>query len=124
MVTQSQIYREASRRLLEHSFAELAQGDLQQASEKGWGAAAQMLKSIAEQREWQHRGHRLIRRAASRLADETGNEEVRILYRVASDLHTNFYEDVDTPEDVAAGLEDVRRFLDILEPLLANEDQR
>ena len=124
MVTQSQIYRAASRRLLAHSFAELAQGDLQQASEKGWGAAAQMLKSIAEQREWPHRGHRSIRRVASRLADETGSEEVRILYRVASDLHTNFYEDVDTPEDVAAGLEDVSRFLDILEPLLANEDQR
>ena len=82
-----------------------------------------MLKSIAEQREWEHRGHRLIRRAASRLADETADPDLRRLYRVADSLHTNFYEDVDTAEDVDAGLEDVRRFLDKLEPLLANEDQ-
>ena len=43
--------------------------------------------------------------------------EFRCLYRVASDLHTNFYEDLDTPADIAAGLEDVRLLLDKLEPL-------
>lgn len=123
MVTQAQTCQEASRRLLEQGFVELAQGDTQQASEKGWGAAAQMLKSIAEQRGWEHKGHRLIRRAASRLADETGDGNIRRLYRVADSLHTNFYEDLDTAEDVADGLEDVRQFLDILEPLLASESQ-
>ena len=123
MVTQVQVYQEASRRLLEQGFAELAQGDTQQASEKGWGAAAQMLKSIAEQRGWEHKGHRLIRRVATRLSNETGNEEIRILYRVASDLHTNFYEDVDAPEDVASGLANVGRLLDILDPLLSNRNQ-
>ncbi len=123
MVTQAQTYQEASRRLLEQGFVELAQGDTQQASEKGWGAAAQMLKSIAEQRGWEHKGHRLIRRVASRLADETGDRNIRRLYRVADSLHTNFYEDLDTVEDVADGLEDVRQFLDILEPLLAHNNQ-
>ena len=123
MVTQSRAYQEASRRLLEQGFAELEKGDTQQASEKGWGAAAQMLKSIAEQREWEHKGHRLIRRVATRLSNETGNEEIRILYRVASDLHTNFYEDVDAPEDVASGLANVGRLLGILEPLLYDEEQ-
>lgn len=123
MVTQAQTYQEASRRLLEQGFVELAQGDTQQASEKGWGAAAQMLKSIAEQRGWEHKGHRLIRRVASRLADETGDRNIRRFYRVADSLHTNFYEDLDTVEDVADGLEDVREFLDILEPLLAHNNQ-
>ena len=116
-MTTPQSYREASRALLAQGFAELAVGDTRQASEKGWGATAQMLKSIAEQRGWEHKGHRLIRRAASRLADETGDAEIRRLYRTASDLHTNFYENLDTAEDVAAGLEDVRRLLDKLEPL-------
>lgn len=49
-MTPAQAYQNASRSLLAQGFAELARGDLRQASEKGWGAAAQMLKSIAEQR--------------------------------------------------------------------------
>ena len=117
VTTQVQMYQDASRTLLTQAFAELEQGDARQASEKGWGATAQMLKSIAQHRGWEHRGHRLIRRVASRLADETGDAEIRRLYRVADSLHINFYEDLDTAADVAAGLEDVRRLLDKLGPL-------
>ena len=112
-----QSYREDSRALLARAITELVAGDTRQASEKGWGATAQMLKSIAEQRGWEHEGHRLIRRTASRLADETGDAEIRRLYRVADSLHINFYENLDTVADVAAGLDDVRRLLDKLEPL-------
>ena len=115
--------RTASRTLLAQGFAELVAGDTRQASAKGWGATAQMLKSIAEQRGWEHKGHRLIRRAASRLSDETGDAEIRRLYRTSSDLHTNFYENLDTAADVAAGLEDVRRLLDKLEPLMGASTQ-
>ena len=119
MVTaQVQTYQDAGRALLAQAFTELEQGDIRQASEKGWGASAQMLKSIAQHRGWEHRGHRLIRRVASRLADETGDAEIRRLYRVASDLHTNFYEGTDTAADVRAGLDDVQRLLDKLVPLL------
>jgi hypothetical protein len=114
----SQTYQEASRRLLAQGLEELAWGDTQQASEKGWGAAAQMFKSIAERRGWDHQGHRQIRRVASRLSDETGDAEIRQLYRVASDLHTNFYEDIDPSDEVAAGLDDVRLLLDKLEQLV------
>ena len=48
----TQKYRNDSRTLLAQGRAELAQGDVRQASEKGWGAAALMLKAIAEQRGW------------------------------------------------------------------------
>ena len=112
-----QNHRESSRTLLAQGFAELAVGDTRQASQNAWDATAQMLKSIAEQRGWEHKGHRLIRRTASRLADETGDAEIRRLYRVADSLHINFYENLDTAADVAAGLDDVRRLLDKLEPL-------
>ena len=44
----TQKYRNDSRTLLAQARAELAQGDVRQASEKGWGAAALMLKAIAE----------------------------------------------------------------------------
>ena len=117
VTTQVQMYQDASWTLIAQGFAELEQGDTRQASEKGWGATAQMLKSIAQHRGWEHRGHRLIRRVASRLADETGDAEIRRLCRVASDLHTNFYEGTDTAADVKAGLDDVQRLLDKLVPL-------
>ena len=110
-------YREASRKLLAQGLEELTRGDTQQASEKGWGSAAQMFKAIAEGRGWDHRGHHQIRGVATRLARETGDAEIRRLYRVASDLHTNFYENIDPPDEVAAGLKDVALLLDKLEPL-------
>ena len=45
-------YREQSRRgvFLAQAHEELAKGDLQQASEKGWGAASQMVKAVAQER--------------------------------------------------------------------------
>ena len=116
MVTaQVQKYRDASKALLDLGFAELGQGDTRQASERGWEATVLMLKAVAEQRGWEHQGCRPIRRVASRLADETGDAEIRRLYRVAHSLHTNFYENLDTAEDVRAGEDDVQRLLDKLE---------
>ena len=50
-------YREDSRRLLDQARRELETGDVRQASEKGWGAAAQIVKAVAEKRGWRHRGH-------------------------------------------------------------------
>ena len=44
----TQTYQQASQRFLAQAKEELAAGDLQQASEKGWEAAAHMLKAIAE----------------------------------------------------------------------------
>ena len=46
----TQQYQQTSERFLAHTRQELAAGDLPQASEKGWGAAAHMLNAIAEQR--------------------------------------------------------------------------
>ena len=55
---------------------------------------------------------------AIRLVRETGDREIDRLYRVASDLHANFYEDVDSADAVSLGLDDIQTLLDKLEPLL------
>ena len=115
MVTQA--YREASRSLLAQAENELARGDVRQASEKGWGAAAQMVKSIAEQRGWTHRSHAALYNAITRLVTETGDDDIRRLFDVAGNLHVNFYENWNNAENVAAGLADVQRLIDKLEPL-------
>ena len=110
-------YREASRYLLAQARSELDAGDVRQASEKGWGAAAQMLKAIAEQRGWEHERHRHFSRVASRLRYELGDGDLYRQFRVAEGLHENFYEDTLETEDVALDLGDVALLLDKLEPL-------
>ena len=115
MVTQT--YKDASRYLLAQAESELAQGDIRQASEKGWGAAAQMVKSVAETRGWTHRSHASLYTVIARLVTETGDDDIRRLFAVAGDLHVNFYENWNNAENVAAGLADVRRLLDRLDSL-------
>ena len=95
----------------------LAQDDLLQASEKGWGAAAHMVKGVAERRGWRHDGHRALYQAVNRLAQETGDSQIRVLFSVASALHSNFYENWMPKEMVADDLTQVRELLRKLEPI-------
>ena len=110
-------YRSASRTLLAQARAELAAGDLRQASEKGWGAAAQMIKAVAQERGWPHDSHRALFRAVSRLRGETGDSNIAGLFGLAHNLHVNFYENWEEARYVVDSLDDVERFLELLEPL-------
>ena len=110
-------YQAASRPLLAQARKELAEGDTRQASEKGWGAAAQMVKAIAEQRGWDHKTHRHIWQVVKKLADERRDITISRLFRSANHLHSNFYEDIDDPNNVADALNDVERLIELLEPL-------
>lgn len=67
-------------------------GDLRQASEKGWGAASQIIKAAADERGWPHRQHRNLEQAVVKLVDETGDQTLGRLFSQANSLHTNFYE--------------------------------
>ena len=117
----TQTYQQASQRFLAQAKQELAAGDLQQASEKGLGAAAQMVKSIAVRRAWQHRNHAALFTAVSRLVNETGDEDISLLFAVANSLHVNFYENWEEADNVGRHLAAVERLLDKMEPLLSDE---
>lgn len=117
-MTQVESYSAASRELLRKAQEALAQGDLVQASEKGWGAAAQMVKAVAESRGWPHNGHRELFEVVRRLIQETADRRIGSLFHTANSLHSNFYENWMSRELVEGGLEDVSEILDILEPLL------
>ena len=117
----TQKYHNDSWGLFAQARKEFDAGDVRQASEKGWGAAALMLKAIAEQRggDWEHSRHRHFSRAASRLRSELGNHDVVRLFQVAESLHSNFYEDHWDSAVVSASLDDVERFLNLLDPLVS-----
>ena len=91
---------------------------MRQASEKGWGAAAQMVKAVAEQRAWEHKGHGLLFTVVDRLATETGDHGMRTEFHVANSLHANFYEHWMSADMVGSGLDEVSVFVDRLEQLL------
>lgn len=114
----TQTYQGASRQLLAQARTELAAGDLRQASEKGWGAAAQIVKAIADRRDWEHKTHRHIWVAVRRLTDERQGIELERLFRSANHLHSNFYENLDSSDAVADALDDVERFVGLLEPMV------
>ena len=63
----SRTYQVASGQLLRQAREEVATADVRQASEKGWGAAAQMVEAIAARRDWEHQGHRELFQVVARL---------------------------------------------------------
>ena len=116
-----QTYREQSRVFLEQASIELANGDLYQASEKGWGAAAQIVKAVASQRGWEHNIHSDLFNVVDRLVKETGNNELRTQFGLANQLHKNFYEGTRPYDTILHHLFHTARFVDLLEDLLKKE---
>ena len=115
---QAMTYRERSHELLAKARAEL-DTDLAQAGEKGWGAAAEMVKAVAEQRGLYHRTHRVLYEIVDALMRETGDREISTLFASANDLHANFYENWFARESVAVRIADVERFVGKVEALLS-----
>ena len=112
-------YRLQSREFLERSRRYLADDDLHQASEKGWGAAAWMAKAVATAQEWQYDKHEHFSEVLYLAGQKTGEQRLNDLRKTANDLHGNFYQrkrflhaDV-----IADSLDEVAILLDLLEPL-------
>ena len=118
MLESTNRYATASREYMGRAWQYLAEEDLSQASEKGWGAAAEMVKAIAEERGWPHDGQSLLYRVIENLVAETGDEELSDRFKIASDLHTNYYENWYSTASVQLSIQSVQTLLDKLEPLL------
>ena len=114
---ESERYAELSHQYITRADESLRAADRVQASEKGWGAVAEAIKSIAEQRGWNHQGHRLLNDVAFQLSEEWSRPDVRILFDAMEKLHINFYEDNMGLDAVAASVGDARTLLEELEAL-------
>lgn len=117
MLESTNAYLIASREYMSKAYQYLAEGDTPQASEKAWGAAAEMVKAIAEERGRYHRSHRVLYEIIGDLAEETGDPDIGRIFQVASDLHINYYERWLPIIMVQRGVTDVQMLLDKLEPL-------
>ena len=110
-------YAELSRQYIQRADEYLRLGDRVQASEKGWGAVAEGFKSIAEQRGWNHQGHRILNDVASHLSMEWSRPDLKLLYDAMEKLHINFYEDAMELDDIATSISGAKTLLAELEAL-------
>ncbi|MCY3918516.1 MAG: hypothetical protein OXG38_01760 [Chloroflexi bacterium] len=119
MTTHADHPTDTANELLAAARASLAEGDLMQASAKGWGAAAQMVTAIAEDRGWDHADRGDLYRAVRRLAKELPDQDLRPLFLSANSLEQNSHEDWMTESFVAGGIDDVEQFAAALESHLS-----
>ena len=125
MVTeQAQTYTERSRSFLVKARKELAVGDLEQASEKAWGAAALMAKAAAELRGLVHEKHYQLFNVVHGLATEAGDEDLRLCFHMANGLHGNFYENTFDSEAIGKGIDHVERFVEKVAVILDSHSSR
>ena len=112
-----------AREFLDKSRAYLDAGDLHQASEKGWGAVAHMVKAVAvahgNRGEWRYESHQEFSAVMEHIALSTNNDRLLLLAGRAEALHVNYYR---RKPDLRAlvierDIERVAELLDVLAPL-------
>ncbi len=116
-------YRQQARAFLERARQYLAEDDLHQASEKGWGAAAWMAKAVAVTQGWDYENHSQFPMVIYKASVQARNDRVRLLGQSANGLHRNYYTRrlFLLPDDVKSSLGDMSELLDALEPLTYSE---
>lgn len=96
----------------------LAKGDYAQASEKFWGAAAEIIKAVAARRGVALGSHRSLGEFIEKLHKEHPDWNLMRAFNAANSLHMNFYEDWLPPNIVRDGAEAVRDLVEKLRTLL------
>ena len=109
MLTQEHV--QTAREFLADADEEFAAGDVLQASEKMWGAATHAVIAVAQRRGWLYGGHREMRVAVARLAQEHDDSNLNAGFSVAEKLHANFYHGFMEPFQMEPDRELVRDFV-------------
>ncbi|RLG85451.1 MAG: hypothetical protein DRO39_05560 [Thermoprotei archaeon] len=115
-------YAEAAEELLERAREELRKGDVRQAAEKAWGAAALVVKAYALWREGRRlSSHGELWEYSRKLMDELGGW-VSDAWAQASAMHVCFYEGWCTDRHVEEALKRIERLVKSVEERVRAED--
>ena len=112
-------YESQAREFLAKSRDYLAAGDLHQASEKGWGAAAHMAKAVAVAQGWEYINHADFSQVLYQARQMSGDPRTHLLGSVANDLHINYYKRKRhlNPGAIGEHIDSVTELLELLAPL-------
>ena len=117
-MTKAEKYTALNHKYLKEADALMEEHDYVQASEKFWGAAATIVKSVAAKKGTNIRSHEGLHKFVDRLSDELEDRELPRLFAVASFLHQNYYEDWLPPRMVVNYGEAVKQLVEKLEALM------
>ncbi len=97
---------------------EVERGELEEASNKLWGAAAHAIKAVAERRGWFHGSHNALGETVLRLVDDEGAPPLLYTYYgFANWFHSRFYGWPPEAHEIRHGKEDIAEFIRMLENL-------
>ena len=109
-------YARLGRDFASSAWKHLDDDDLPQASNKAWALVAETVKAISLHHGRVIHSHRGLLQVVEELADlplnagdEALHDWIRISFRAARSLHSNFYEDRDSESDIRAGLRQCER---------------
>ena len=114
-------YKEISEHLLQQAENELEKGDALQGSEKIWLAVGHTLKSMAQDRGWNHRYHNHLRAIVSCLALEWNRPDWETTFGSIEGLHINAYEHQRVVAQVQPYLDLAKKYCQDLEQTLLAE---
>ncbi len=97
-------YEEISRHLLGQAQEELDKGDILQASDKAWGAAAHAVKAVCQRMGWNHHAHNQLSAAANYVASQLGRDDLRTAFVYLEALHANYYEHQREAAEIRTGI--------------------
>ena len=117
MTTSTVAYHaEQSWHFLELVDDEVARGELEEASNKLWGAAAHAIKAVAERRGWPHNAHRDLEEVVMRLVDDEGAPPILYTYYTSANwFHSRFYGGPPDASVIRNGKRDMGDFIRLLE---------
>ena len=110
--SQTEKHTRLAQKLMDEAGREIADGESVQGSEKLWGAASQALKAYCSSRDMPHGKYAQRRHAALELADERGDDAIRLAFKLAESCHANFYNDWMEQEDLDSHVADIRTFVE------------
>ena len=112
-------YESQAHEFLANSRDFLAAGNLHQASEKGWGAAAHMAKAVAVAQGWEYGTHADFSEVLYQASLLANNPRIQELRSIANELHQNYYKRKRHLNSgaIQADLERIAELLEALHPL-------
>ena len=113
-------YEAQARQFLDKAQEYLRDGDLHQASEKGWGAASHMAKAVALSQGWSYDTHAEFSVVINNATLATGDDRLLDFRSTANELHSNYYRRHRhlNREIIARDLARVTELLGLLTPLV------
>ena len=111
---------ELARDFLERSKSCLAQGDLHQASEKGWGAVSHIIKAVAAANNWEYERHDDFDSVVVNARQGYRQPGLRQYGNSAHSLHRNYYKRglLLNASVIQEEIDDVEEMVNALQPFL------